>query len=230
MKKLVYFFLVFISTQNSKAQIGELISEGVLYFKEKSTFVLPDSISIYNKNNFLNIKLLKQNDALKINYYEKPIDVKSNLILKKIYPFYYTDNSKYNAPLPKMIIRAYYPDYGVFVIDANKTFDNRYEVYINGEWKIIKDNNLKYKKWDEFIKDLLIKLPANKCLYSQKSFKSNKIRTPKDLSYRVVEVKGDWIKIECNKSCENCKNKQNSKGWLKWRNRNKLLVYLYYVC
>lgn len=230
MKKYIIYLFILISAQSLQAQNGEIISKGVLYCKEKTIYVLPDSISIFNRNGSLNAKLLKQNEVINIHYFENQIDLKNNKTLKKIYPYYYNDNLKYNAPIPNIIIRAYYPDYGVFVIDANKSNDNEYEVYINGEWKIIKDNNLLYKKWEEFIKDILIKLPDNISLHSQKNTKSKKIKTKKDLSYRVLQVEGDWIKIECNENCEDCNHKHKTKGWVKWKNGNKLIVYLYYVC
>ena len=230
MKKYIIYLFILILSQSLKAQNGEVISKGVLYCKEKTIFVLPDSIPIFNKNGSLYAKLLKQNEVINIHYFENQIDLKNNKTLKNIYPYYYNDNSKYNAPIQNIIIRAYYPDYGVFVIDANKSNNNEYEVYINGEWKIIKDNNLLYKKWEEFIKDVLIKLPDNISLYSQKHTKSKKIKTQKDLSYRVLQVVGDWIKIECNENCEDCNHKHKTKGWVKWKNGNKLIVYLYYVC
>lgn len=230
MKKINLFILIIFSSQNIFAQNGLIISKGVLYSNKESIFILPDSLSILNSDESINAKLLKQNDAIKIEYSVNPIDLKNNKISKRIYPFYYNENSKYKAPIPNIIIRAYYPDYGVFVMDANKINNENYDVFLNGEWKKIKNNNLHYKEWKDFIKDLLIKLPDNINLFSQKNIKSKKIKIIKDLSYRVIEVNGDWIKIECNKNCDNCVKKQKMKGWVKWRNRNKLMVYLYYVC
>jgi hypothetical protein len=228
MKKYIIYFYLLLLVQSLKAQNGEIISKGVLYFKENTLFVLPDSISIFNKNGSLSIKLLKQNDILNIHYFENHINFKNNEYLKKIYPYYYFDNLKYNAPIPNIIIRAYYPDYGVFVIDANKSNNNEYMVFINGQWKVLKENNLIFKKWEEFLKDILIKLPDNINLHYQKNINSKKIKIQRDLSFRVLEVEGDWIKIECNQNCEECSKK--TKGWVKWRKGNKLIVYLYYVC
>ena len=231
MKKLIIFLFILILTPSLKAQNGELISKGVLYCKEKAVYILPDTILVFNKNGSLNATMLKHQDAIEVQYSDSLINLKENQNLKTIYPYYYNDNSKYNAPIPNLIIRAYYPDYGIFVIDANKINDKDYEVFINGEWKIIKENStLQYKKWGDFIKDLLIKLPDNISLHCQKNIKSKKMTSQKDLSYKVLEVNGDWIKIECNKNCDDCNEKQPIKGWVKWKNGNNLLVYLYYVC
>lgn len=231
MKNITLLICLIFSLQKTFAQNGLIISKGVLYSTKESIFILPDSLSILNNDESINTKLLIQNDEIKIEYSVTQNELKDNQTLKKVYPFYYTENSKYNAPLPNIVIRAYYPDYGVFVMDANKINDKEYEVYINGEWKKIKSNNiLIYKEWKDFIKTLLIKLPENVNLYSHENIKSKKIKTKNNLSYRVIEVNGDWIKIECNKNCDNCSKKQNIKGWVKWRNKNKLMVCFYYVC
>lgn len=231
MKKIILLICIIFSLQSVSAQNGLIISKGVLYSKKESIFTLPDSLSILNNDESINVKLLKQSDSIKIQYSVNPPELKNNQYLKKIYPFYYYENSKYNAPIPNIITRAYYPDYAVFVIDANKINDEKYEVFVNGEWKKIKRNdNLTYKEWKDFVKDLLIKLPDNVDLYSLNNFKSKKIKTKKDLSYKVIEVNGDWIKIECNKNCDNCGKRQKIKGWVKWKKGNKLLVSLFYVC
>jgi hypothetical protein len=230
MKKIIVLILMILSTQNALAQNGMIISKGVIYCKKEAVFALPDSIFILNDDESINAKLLKQNDTIDIQYEIPPTDLIINQNLKKIYPFYYDENSKYNAPIPNIIIRAYYPDYGVLVIDANKISNEEYEVFVNGEWKKVKsNNNLTYKDWGDFIKDLLVKVPDNINLYSQNDVKSKKIKTSKNLSYKVIEVKENWIKIECNESCDDCKGKKKKSGWVEWKNGNKLLISLFYV-
>jgi hypothetical protein len=231
MKKIILFLLTFNFTNNALSQNGQIVSEGVIYYKKENVFVLPDSITVLNTDKTTYSKILKYNNILNVIYTVKPNDSKSNITLQKAYPYYYIENSKYNAPIPDLIIRAYYPDYGVFVVDANKISNNEYEIFINGEWKKISGNyNQNYKEWVDFIKDLLIQLPDNINLYSKNSIKSKKIRTPKNLSYKVLEVKGNWIKIECNNNCEDCNKKQKTKGWVKWKKGNEILVSLLYVC
>jgi hypothetical protein len=228
MRKIVLFLLLVCSIQSLFAQNGEIISKGVIFYKEATTFVLPDSLSILNKDGSVNTKLIKQNDVIDIHYNEPPNDLNNNLALKRIYPYYYIDNDKYKAPIPNIIIRAYYPDFGVFVMDANKISDLEYEIFVNGEWKKIIKNDFHYNDWNDFIKYLLIKLPANVHLYSKKNTESKKIISNTDMSYKVLEVNGDWIKIECNSKCDDCNKK--IKGWVRWKIANTLLVDLYYVC
>lgn len=230
MRKIALSLLLVCSIQILFAQNGVIISKGVIFCKEGTTFILPDSLTILNKDDSLNAKLIKQNDVIDIHYSEEPNDLKNNLTLKKIYPYYYIENYKYKAPIPNIIIRAYYPDFGVLVIDANKVSDSEYEVFVNGECKKIIQNDFYYCDWNDFIKYLLIKLPENVHLYSKKNTKSKKVTSNIDMSYKVLEVNGDWIKIECNSKCDDCKAGKKIKGWVKWKNGNILLVELYYAC
>ena len=218
------------SLQNLYPQNGEIVSKGVVFFKEKATYLLPDSLSVLNLDGTSYLELVKLNDELAINYVRNPSNLKNNLNLKRVYPYYYNENYRYGAPIPKIIIRAYYPDFGVFVMDAKKIGDFEYEVVVNGEWKKIKNKNLYYCDWNIFIKNLIIKLPKNVNLYSKRNVQSKKVSSNKIEIYNVLEVNGDWIKVECNSKCENCNKQKTFQGWVRWKKDNKLLVDLYYVC
>jgi hypothetical protein len=230
MKKIVSILIVFYLFQNVMAQNGEIISKGVIFFKDKTTFILPDSFSILNKDGSVNAKIIRINDVIDINYNLKSENVKSIEPLKRIYPYYYLENKKYKAPIPNVIVRANYPDFGVFVMDANKISDSIYEVFVDGEWKNLVNHNFIYCNWDDFLKQLLIKLPKGIHIYSKINIKSKSYLTKSDVIYKAIEVNGDWIKVRCESKCHDCKNTKKNNGWIRWKRGDILLVDLYYVC
>lgn len=229
MKKVKLLLLLLFVYQNIKAQGGEIVSDGVLFGMKNSVFMFPDTLRILNNDKTLNLTIENENNSIRVEYFKNTSSNDSQK-LKKIYPFYYKETDKYNAPLPKVMTRAFYPDDGVLVIDAKKSTNNEYEVYINGEWKIIKTKGLTYKSWNCFIKNTLVKLPEGISLHTKNSLISSKLQTPKNLSYKVLKVKGDWIKIKCNTACEGCENGKEISGWVRWKSENEILVMIYYVC
>jgi hypothetical protein len=229
MKQLRLLFFAFIVCQKLCAQGGEIISKGVLFFNVNKTYTLPETFKVMNNDKSVYLTFKKINNdstAIKKTYSNS---IQNNLIrLKQIFPFYFNNNNKNNVPLPDVFTRAYYPDSGVIIIDANKINKKYFEIFIDGEWKYIEDTNFKYQKWNTFLKQTYIQLYEKDKIYSKKSIASKQLIFPNDLNFRIIKVSGDWIKIECNTVCEECNHKIT--GWVKWKDGNQILINILYVC
>ena len=129
-------------------------------------------------------------------------------------------------------VRAFYPDYSLLYLDSSKE-NNFYEVIIDNEIKKIKFNDsLLYLEWNEFIL---------KCIVSTTKYNGLK-KKPNELSDSIVlvdydntsfiikEVKGEWIRVECDIDCEGCPENKIITGWLRWKAKNRVLLKLYYTC
>lgn len=222
--------LLFIMCQKLFAQGGEIISKGVLFFNVNKTYALPETFKVINKDKSVYLTFKKiNNDSTVIKKTERNL-IQNNLIrLKRIFPFYFDDNNKYNVPLPDVLTRAFYLDNGVIIIDANKINKKNYEIFIDGEWKFIEDTNFTYQKWNTFLKQAYIQLNENDKIYSKKSISAKELTFSNDLSFRIIKVSGDWLKIECNTVCEEC-NHNKVKGWVRWKDGNQILINILYVC
>lgn len=231
MKKIIFLLLTFLIYHNSIAQGGKIISKGVLYSSKDKIYTLPDSLQILNKDETSYLFLKKiNNDSINVKIFENKLIGENIKKLESIFPFYFYDNKKYNIPLPQNFTRAYYPNDGVIVIDANKINNKYFEIFINGEWKFIKSTTLKYKNWESFLKQTFIKLSVNNRIYIKKNLNSKELIYPNDISFKVLKVRGDWIKVECNDICEECNSPKKIRGWVKWKSDKILLINIVYIC
>lgn len=51
-----------------------------------------------------------------------------------------------------------------------------------------------------------------------------------DIIYLVKSITGDWLYVECGDACGISCPPTAPKGWIRWRNRDRLLVTLYFAC
>lgn len=127
-------------------------------------------------------------------------------------------------------IRAFYPDYSIIIFDSKQTGDG-YEVFINGSWRKLKSNKeLNFLSWENFIEKIYLGLTSESPLHVIKDDTSKIIEGYKELYYEVIERDGDWLKVRCWEDCEGCPQGRIIEGWVRWRNKEQLLVDLYYIC
>jgi hypothetical protein len=129
-------------------------------------------------------------------------------------------------------IRAFFPDYEIIIFDAVKKENNVYKVYINGLWKLIKiQDGFQFYNWNDFIMHSYIELKKQTPLKKEPKNDSKTISNFDKYSYEVMEVKGEWVKLKCFYDCEGCpETGEKIIGWVKWRDKNKILVKLFYIC
>ena len=208
------------------AQETKMLGTGVLL--PKNDF---KEINSLNSDGSNYLKLVQSLEG-EINVsYKKPIP--ENVILKCVktyYPYYYLEFTKYRISLPKIAIRAFYTDENVVVFDALK-IDKGYKIFINGDWKIVKFNkSVVYEDWPTFIKHIYVTVDKQHPLRKESNEKSMVVSDNDKYSYKVLEVKQDWINVVCSKECEGCPENKILKGWIKWRDKDMILLKLYYAC
>ena len=131
-------------------------------------------------------------------------------------------------------IRAYYPDYGLMIFDADTIQKGRYTIYVGSQIKYIKSNEIQiplisYQGWQSFFKTVFVKTNAESSIYTD-TLSNKKVGGAEKYSYAVKKVVGDWAYVECLKACEQCPTGIIIKGWVKWRDKNKLLIDIFYFC
>ncbi len=115
--------------------------------------------------------------------------------------------------------------------------DNWIKVIVNyetGETFWIKKSKMTIiKNWEKYLIDMfgVSRLPNE-----PQKIKSLPINNSKDIKYegqdcfQVKSVKGDWIEIFTANYCDEDNSKSKTKiksGWIKWREKNKLLIEYY---
>lgn len=139
-----------------------------------------------------------------------------------------------NVINPRVFITS--PDYFTLILDCVEINDKNYVVIVDGKNNkkglISKsDKNFKFQTFEEFIRDyaalgvdfdrennLLHKLP-NK---NSEIIKNDLQEKYKFWNGEFIELKGDWMKMKLEET--------NEIGWIKWRNGNKILIRIYYIC
>jgi hypothetical protein len=173
----------------------------VLIAGSTTHYETPDTVKVLNKNNSLYLNIYKDENH------------------KMIHP-----------QIDSIAIRAFYPDYDIVIFDANKKA-NFYQIFINGQEKKINfSEGLKYLDWNEFIGKVYVGVTQKSPLKVSKDKNADVVQNFKQYYYEVIDVKGDWIKVQCWKDCGGCPVDKKIEGWVKWRDENKLLLDLYYIC
>lgn len=203
-KHLIYFVLAIgfldCKTESSKAQ-DIIKSDGVLIVGSSSQYYLSGPVKVLNDDNSVFVKF----------YRDKNEQIVTD-----------SDDS--------ILIRAYYPDYDIIIFDANQKEDN-YQVFINDKWKKIeRSQNFTYKKWEEFISKIYVGITDKSPLRTSKDVRAEIIENHQEYYYEVINVEGDWLQVQCWTDCEGCPEDKVIKGWVRWKEKNRLLIELYYIC
>jgi len=227
MKSLIISVAVLL-TQLSvlHAQQTKMLGTGVVFAKDEFK-----DIRVLNNDGSLSLKI-SQTPGGEVNVtYTKPVQQNEVLnSIKSYYPYYSIKHDKYKTPLPKVSIRAFYPDESIVVFDAVKSGD-AYKVFVNGAWKTVKPTKgIEYQDWCVYMKRIYVKADKQHPLYKEANNKSPVVSDNKDYSYKVLEVKGDWIRVQCSQECEGCPENKIVKGWIKWKDKESIIIDLYYAC
>lgn len=179
----------------------------------------------------LRVDLLKLTYNTKVNVYSE-----NGTVFATIYKEKESDEYKVNGAGKEAIndIRAFYPDYGVMIIDADSMqLQGRFTVYIKGQKRYISAKDVKgfakFQVWDVFLKNVFIKVKSESALYTD-TVRLQKIPRAENYSYSVKKNSGDWIFVECLKICEECPKGKKLSGWIRWKKNNFILVEFYYFC
>jgi|GEM_PF-6453329 len=227
MKRLILAITFLVGHVNLLlAQETKMLGTGVVFAKFDFK-----NIKILNNDGSVSIKIDQTaGGELKVSYAEPLKKDEFLKSLKVYYPYYSKEHDKYKTPLPEISIRAYYPDYTIIVFDAIKNGEG-YRVFINGVWKTLRPTKaIEYQEWASYMKRIYVTGNKIHPVYKNASNKSQVISDSAEYSYKVLEVKGDWIKVQCSKECEGCPDGKVLSGWIKWKSKGTILINLSYAC
>ena len=181
----------------------------VLFFFYKGSAQERLSYEFYNKTERLGIGLVKIEKQL--------IVIKNQQLNKEI------EEDIYN---PKHIVPLFFkPDYDIFYMVCLERQKAYYKVLsATGDIYFVPKAEAKSASWAEFLRNTTGVTNLNwelNPLQEAPSEKSKMIRIKdKEATYRVINVKGDWIEIQ---------NEHNAheKGWIQWRKADSLLIEVY---
>lgn len=139
-------------------------------------------------------------------------------------------------PKPTLYSKFWKPDYGIMHFICLEKNSKYFKVLINYNDIKFFPNTRKYKfqTWEEYISSSygIGSNPSDSVMYSEPDKKSSIIKI-KGNSLCALQIKGEWVKVaDCNDSAfEPCyeilnqkPNKTATRGWLKWKEKNKLLI------
>lgn len=171
-----------------------------------------------NKLSFQNDEILQEVGAGVIQ--EKIIEEK---------PILYNDSQlkeiiKIDMISAKEIVPFFYKkDYNILYFLCIKEYNNCYKIKINKDKYayLKKSSNFVFYSWNSFIKNQIINLESkniilNPAKYSINGYVVNIKHLDEDETV-IENIDGDWVYIK--------NNTRNIKYWIRWKNRNKILVY-----
>lgn len=129
-------------------------------------------------------------------------------------------------------IFAYYPDYYIFHFKGRLLDNGFIEVLIGDKPKLLKNSStIKISSIEKYILNYYCKATKLNPLRITPDDKARIIKFDyENVSFSCVEIKGDWVRVECLKQCEGCPEGKIIKGWIKWKNKNKIILKQFYSC
>lgn len=131
-------------------------------------------------------------------------------------------------------ILTYFPFYFAIHFKAASMGDSSYTVMVGDKYKIIrKGQYTQLLSWPQYILKYLCAADKDNPLRKSPDDNSPEIKNLAydELSFKAIEIKGDWINVRCFFECEGCpeSNKKLS-GWIRWRKEGEIIIHNYYGC
>jgi len=131
-------------------------------------------------------------------------------------------------------IRAYYPDYYIIHFDAARKSSAAFCIKVGSEVKIVKANQfLTFLSWPDYIVSFFCATDKSNPLRVLPNDTAQLVRIEDydELSFRCLEVKGEWVKVTCFADCEGCpENNTSISGWIRWKREGAIILKQYYAC
>lgn len=224
-KKMVIPILLSLS-QLSCGQVNKESQES------KNDYTIPDSTAVHFKATDIE-NVAYSNDSLKIEntigflvFNEKIGDNPSFKLYSEDKVLWYSFGFEPNV---KINPYAWHQDYHLLVFRCVKKADGWYEVIVDEKLKRVKyisekDYNFKFETWENHIlKTFSIDFNPNKNPILEEPLESSvSIFYNNDEVYHPVKIRGEWLQIKWG-----TEDKWNY-GWIKWREKNNLLIEFFY--
>jgi hypothetical protein len=138
-----------------------------------------------------------------------------------------------SSPKLKGQILAYFEDYYIFHFKAKQDGDTKFfQVKVGNSVKLIeKTKSMEFLTQEEYILKFYCTASKENPLKTSPNINSKNVNMDYDnTSFVCVEIKGDWVKVQCNKECEGCPNNKKITGWIRWKSRDRIILKQHYAC
>lgn len=128
---------------------------------------------------------------------------------------------------------AFHPDYFVLALRCVGENHSYYEVIVNedtGMKKFVEKDGrtLKFEPWEKHILNTFAIgfSREENAIRETPGGKVKIVDLPKEVTFRPVEIKGEWLRVRWNGSKNSGKSAEF--GWVKWKENHNILVELFY--
>jgi hypothetical protein len=186
-------------------------------------------INIYSQSgNISNVLVLyHENDTAETTYQILNLNHSIFAEIKSV------DGNEPSCPKLKGKILAYYDDYYIFHFEVKLDDDsNFYKVKVGNLVKLIKKSDtVKMYSMEEYILKYYCLASELNPLRDRPSISGKIIKIDyQATSFICLEVKGDWVRVKCDKECEGCPRGKIIMGWIRWRKNGKIIFDQRFVC
>ena len=130
-------------------------------------------------------------------------------------------------------ILTYYPDYYLIHFEGTSFDDSLYAIVVSDNIKFIRKGRfMELINWHEYILRYFCMTDATNPVREEPSDNAAIINVIdyKDLSFRCLEVRNDWVRVSCNTDCEGCPPNSTVQGWIRWKRDGRRIIKQYYTC
>lgn len=183
-------------------------------------FTSSGSLNIYNEDSTVYATLNFADSQVSFGDSSYHFDIAGGPILESIHGF---------SP------RMYEFEFGILFFDCLGKTNGYYEILVHQARGVSKkvsihERYVTFYAWEDFLSICYITFDSNtNPLRSAPSNDAETVYPFNDFFFRVVEMKDDWIRVECNDDCKYC-DKGKLTGWIRWKDRDTLLVQLGVIC
>ncbi|MBC7850693.1 MAG: hypothetical protein H7Y31_13210 [Chitinophagaceae bacterium] len=126
----------------------------------------------------------------------------------------------------------FYPSYDIFVLRVVTTTSNWLKVFVNNNGKtywLRSQESIRFMTWPDFLLKKVNAISKHEILkasirtYPDSKSKAIKMLESKDC-LDILEIKGDWIHVQTDKSDCSESLKPVRSGWIQWRFNNQLQI------
>ena len=209
-KIILILIIIFSCKRNVKGKISrenlktkEVVGEKQVLTSENGNYKLPE---YYNRTSKLGIGLVKtKKDTL---FFENSIN--SSFQKESIYK-------------PKSIIPIFFkPDYNIFYTVCVEKINKTYKILsANSKYFFVQERDFEFISWENFLIETvgIENMDWGKNPLREKPNSSSiKLPVKSENDFVINETRGDWIEVE---------NEDKDRGWIKWRENEKLLIEIY---
>lgn len=119
---------------------------------------------------------------------------------------------------------AFYPDYYIVVLRGNKIDKNRFEITLNGESVFIESKYASFQTVEDHLKNKSVYLTKKSPLKKDMDDSSEIISDYLDYSYVVIDIKGMWMRVKCDKEVYGL----DFEGYVRWKVNDEITITVLY--